>query len=442
MQRKLYNDLSQWKNDNKRKPLILRGARQTGKTYLLKYFGEKNFKVVHYFNFEVEQSYHKAFNESLDPKQIIKNLEIISEKKINLEKDFIIFDEVQSCSRALHSLKYFAEMSEEHYLAAAGSLLGIYLDQESFPVGKVVFLDLYPLCFEEFLEWRGKAQLLEFVCHYKLEDKIPEFVHDKLWQLYLEYLFIGGLPEVVASFIADTNELSFESAQRVIKIQDNLINAYSADIAKHSGKVNSLHIDRVWRSIPLQLARSQDESSSKYKLKDAVPGVKGYQRLASAIDWLIASGLVIKLMIANKAEHPLLAYTKENSFKLFCYDTGMLLRLAQTNLTNILEQTKFTYKGYLAENFVIRELMTQNIDSIYCWKEKESEIEFLVNSNSGIIPIEVKSGYSTRARSLAIYKEKYQPKNAIVFSANLPRIGKSTIYLPIYLACRIHKLLA
>jgi uncharacterized protein len=435
MKRLITQKLQEWRQSPRRKPLILQGMRQVGKTYILKDFGDCYFPQTHYFNFEKDNALSKAFQGDLDPKQLLLSLSFHQNKDIRIETDLIIFDEIQACPRALTSLKYFCEELPNATICAAGSLLGIHLNTASYPVGKVDMLKLYPMNFQEFLLALGQEKLYQFLINYTLTDPINELIHARLWE-YLKYYFVvGGLPEVVSIF-ADLQSQLFNAFENVRLKQSELIVAYQADIAKHAGKVNAMHIDRIWRAIPQQLAREQNGGAAKFKFKGIIPNVDRYDRMADAIDWLCAAQLVIKQPIAQKANLPLSAYIKENTFKLYLSDVGLLGALSDLSPKTLLDYDYGSYKGYFAENFVAQAFLATGVNQLYSWQEGGSEIEFLREVNGNLIPIEVKSGWVTRAKSLQSFATKYHPLYSIILSAS-NHISKSNAknrYYPLYLA--------
>lgn len=445
MKRKFIEQLVAWKKQHppSRKPLILRGARQVGKTYILEEFGKHYFPNFYYFNFEKESSLHKIFDYDLDPQRIINELSIRVNQQINIKKDLIIFDEIQSCPKALTSLKYFNEELPELHLCAAGSLLGIHLNQVSYPVGKVNTLTMHPMSFEEFLMALREEKAMEVLEEHrnlftkkekKTKSHFPEVLHEHLWGLLKLYFVVGGLPEVVSIFITNKRDLQL-SLENVRKKQEELIIDYQSDMTKHSGKVNAMHIDRIWKAIPAQLAQSQDGSINKFKFKDVIPGISRYDRLVSGIDWLEAAGLILKVPIAKCARIPLSAYIKENSFKLLSFDVGILGAMSGLAPKVILDYDYGSYKGYFAENFVAQEFVCSN-KRLFSWEEGEAEVEFLWEEDGEIIPIEVKSGWITKARSLQSFNEKYHPRCQVILSGKNFHFSQKNqkYYCPLYFA--------
>lgn len=440
MKRSFINLLSSWKNRPDRKPLIIRGARQTGKTYILNEFGRDYFPHFHYFNFEKDGSLANLFEYDLDPKRIIKELNFRLNHAIDLTQDLVIFDEIQACPRALSSLKYFNEDLPELAVCSAGSLLGIHLNESSFPVGKVDMLYMHPMSFEEFLIANGDERYVEIIRQSPI-TAMPETFHSYLWSQLKIYFVIGGLPEVVKIYLRNKDD-AFKALQAARKKQEELVIAYHADMAKHSGKANAMHLERLWSAIPNQLAQSQDGSANKFKFKDVVPGISRYDRLATAIDWLQAAGLIIKIPISRSGHLPFSAYVKENTFKLFCFDVGILGAISDLSPKVILDYDYGSYKGYFAENFVAQELLlTKN--KLYCWEEGESEIELLLEEKGMVIPVEVKSGFSTKAKSLQSFKEKYHPPYQVILSAKnyFHDKNRNTYFCPLYLSGNLLKMM-
>ncbi len=432
MKRKMMARLVEWKDEKRRKPLLLKGVRQVGKTHLLKEFGRLHFPKCHYFNFEKEPDLAKIFEADLDPQRILNDLSFYRDRPIQIGADLVIFDEIQEVPKALTSLKYFQEECSKLHLCAAGSLLGLHLNDGSFPVGKVTFEVLRPMSFEEFLmalEDKGLPFLQKL-------SKIPPLVHEHLWEQLKRYFVVGGLPEVVAIYCENKDNL-FEACAKVRKKQDDLLNSYYADIAKHSGKVNAMHIDRVFRAVPAQLSQVQDGSIGRFKFRGVVPGITHYDRIASAIDWLEAAGMVLKVHIVNTGHLPFKGYSKENLFKLMLFDVGILGNMSGLPPKVILEYEYGSYKGYFAENFVAQELICHGRDSLFSWHEQNSELEFLLEENGRVIPVEVKAGSITKAKSLRVFTEKYRPPYQVIFSGRPFSIESgATHHYPLYLAGR------
>jgi len=440
MKRAIINNLLAWKNSKDRKPLILRGARQVGKTYILQEFGKTEFPRCHYVNFESDEQLGVLFESDLSPGRIINELQFYLDTSIDTACDLIILDEIQRYPRALTSLKYFCEQMPEVALCTAGSLLGVSLAGESFPVGKVTFLDLYPLSFDEFLEGIGKLRLVELLRAHVFQEPFPQLAHEQLWDLWKHYLITGGLPEAVNIYRQHLKN-PYEAIKAVRRIHRDLLDTYMADIAKHSGKTNARHIARLWRNVPVQLARTQDGSAPKFRFKDAVPGLRGYERLASPLDWLENARLVLRTSIVNRAETPLVGFVRDNRFKQYFFDVGLLSTVTDIDPAIILKYDYGSYKGYVAENFVAQELLTTGVRDLFCWEGRTSEVEFLLETPSGVIPVEVKSGRVTRSKSLNVFEERYHPRQSIVLSARNVKTDGSRLYAPVYAAGRLGRLL-
>lgn len=437
MKRQIIKKLNAWKTSKLRNPLIVKGARQVGKTYILKEFGRTAFPNYLYVNFEEDEQLEKIFAKDLNPNRILNELRFHLNRDLDIPTDLLIFDEIQSSPRALTSLKYFSEELPQLAICCAGSLLGLQLGAGSFPVGKVDFLEMYPMSFDEFLLGTGEKRAYEFLENCTLETEIPEIVHSRLWELFKIYLVTGGLPGVVNVFNEHKKDL-YQAMQAVRNKQNNLILGYEADMAKHCGKQNSMHISRLWRNIPTQLAREQDGSSSKFKFKDVIPGIRGYSQLEGIIDWLHTAGLIIKTYIVKKPRLPLTAFSAENQFKLFFFDTGILGAISKLPPKTILDYQFGTYKGYLAENFAAQQFLDAGADGLFSWKEVTSEVAFLREIEGKLIPIEIKSGWVTQAKSLNIFAQKYAPDYRVIMSAKRLSIdyNRNVHRYPLYLASR------
>ncbi len=437
MYRSLVEKLQAWKLNKDRKPLILFGARQIGKTYLLNEFGEKFFKNYIYINFEKNPQMAEVFEQDLDPTRIVKELEFKFKKPFNKNEDLLIFDEIQAAPKAITSLKYFCEDMPELALCSAGSLLGIKHGESSFPVGKVDLLNMYPMSFAEFLLACDHKDYHDFLENFQRDTRLPDFIHEDLFRFWKIYLAVGGLPAVVSSFAENKEDLNL-AFNKVRETQESIINIHLADIAKHCGKVNAMHIERVWNNIPNQLSKTQDGSAAKFKFKGVVPNLKGYSQLVGAIDWLLAAGLAIKVPIINHASLPLKAYVEESQFKLLMYDVGILGALASLDPAAIMDYQYGTYKGFFAENFVAQEFAFSSgrVDRLYSWQEAKSEVEFVREIETKVIPLEVKSGHNTRARSIDVFAKKYQSPYKVIFSANKVKIDSesNTHRYPLYMA--------
>jgi predicted AAA+ superfamily ATPase len=436
MKRKISGDLVTWKNSSSRKPLVLRGARQVGKTYILKAFGRQEFQKLHYINFEEDDRIEELFLKDLRPARILDELQFYLNSSIDRTKDLLVLDEIQRCPRALTSLKYFCEEMPELALCAAGSLLGVHLNSESFPVGKVTFLDLFPMSFEEFLEGTGQDRLAGLLASQPFSAPVPEIAHEQLWEQWKLYLAVGGLPEAVKTY-GEQQENRYTALQAVRKIQRDLFDAYLADIAKHSGKTNALHVERLWKNVPVQLARNQDGSAPKFRFRDSIPGLRGYEQISGPLSWLERAELVLRTSIVDAADRPLAGHAQENQFKLYFMDSGLLGAVSGISPSVLLQYGFGSYQGYVAENFVAQELKAAGHRELYCWQGRTSEIEFLIERPEGSVPVEVKSGRVTHAKSLSVYIERYHPVQAYVLSARNIASQNSRTGLPLYMAGRL-----
>ncbi len=437
MKRSLYADLLRWKDARTRKPLILRGARQTGKSYLLSMFGRAEFPGFHLFDFEKNgRELAPLFEASLDPQRLVRDLGLYQEKPIE-PSDLILFDEIQNCPRALTSLKYFCEDLPGQPVCAAGSLLGVALLESAYPVGKVTHLDLFPMNFEEFLENSGHDLLIEAFHSAWQEGHTSAAVHTKLWERLRAYYVTGGMPEAVAAFFGHGED----EAAGLLAARDvhrELVRSFMQDFAKHSGAVNAAHIAAVFEDVPRQLSGHTDTSVKRYRFKQAVPGIRGFARLEGPIGWLEKAGLVYKVPVCCRAEIPFQTFTKANMFKLFICDVGLLGSMLGLSPSVVMGQDFGITKGFFAENFVACEWMTAGSSSLYSWTERNSEIEFLIASGSDVIPVEVKSGLRTRSQSLRQFLLKYEPSQAIKVSGKpLASLKGSLLNIPLYYAGRI-----
>ena len=397
--------LLKWKNSEYRKPLILRGARQTGKTWLLKEFGRTAFNKTVYVNFEETPSLQGLFQADFDIARIITTISIFSNTTIDAKDTLIVFDEIQAAEKGLTCLKYFSENAPEYYVVAAGSLLGMGLHSNiSFPVGKVNFLDLRPMSFSEFLSALGEESLANAIA--KQDWNILPIFHSKLSEYLKYYLFTGGMPEVVKIFAETRNW------ELVRQIQNQILHSYEGDFSKHAPVEIVPRIRMVWQSIPAQLAKE----NKKFVFGVIREGARA-KDFELAIQWLLDSGLLLKSHQVSKPALPLIAYQNLSVFKLFLHDVGLLGAMSGLNARTLIEGNKvFTeFKGALAEQFVMQQLRLKSESYIGYWTNERStaEVDFVVQDEGEIIPIEVKSGENTKAKSFRQFYEKYQPSKAI-----------------------------
>lgn len=425
MKRTSYQKLLHWKNDKYRKPLILRGARQVGKTYLLTQFSKEYASYV-YINFEKMPQVISIFTGNIDPKEIITKLEIFFAVTIDPKNTLIIFDEIQECPEALNALKYFNEEANEYHIVAAGSLLGIKLNRDKgFPVGKVDFMDLKPLSFFEFLEALGEEKLCNYLENIKTFAPIDEAIHQKCIELLKQFFVIGGMPEVVARFI-DTKDYG-----QVRKVQQAIVDAYVLDFAKHAHPNDVTKIMAIWESIPNQLAKE-----NKKFIFSAINKSARARDYESAIQWLVDAGLIYKAFNVSVPKIPLDSYADKNIFKIYMLDVGLLGFMSRLPVKAILDGHKlFTeFKGALTENFAAQELIVNKFDKLYYWTSSgTAEVDFLLSYELHIYPLEVKAGISTHKKSLLSFAEKYQ--NNILSRATLMNLkANGDIYnYPLYL---------
>jgi len=442
MKRSIYRELVAWKEGKDRVPLILRGARQVGKSYILRELGKNEFAKCHHFDFEKnKRELLPLFRENLSPDRLIANLSLFARVQIEAGKDLVIFDEIQNCPEALTSLKYFSEDMPSMFVCAAGSFLGVSLSGTSFPVGKVCYLDLYPLSFEEFLVNMGDETLFKEFQESLLLGRVSSLLHSRLWDCLKEYYVVGGMPRIVSIYFS-LRDRKAEGMHRARRLQAELLDTYRGDFSKHAGKLNALHIGSVFENIPIQLTSYVDESVQRYRFRDVVPGKRGYASLAGPIDWLLGAGLVYKVPICEKSQLPFKSFTKANIFKLYVFDVGLLGCMLDLDPHTLMAQDYGLIKGFFAENFVASELTASGEKSLYSWSERESEIEFLLDIDGAIDPVEVKSGIRTKAQSLRQYLIKYKPELAVMVSGKPLDLAKRPVLTcPLYYSGKlVHRL--
>ena len=430
LERNAIQDLISWKNDAERKPLVLRGARQVGKTWLMKEFGRNYYKSFVYFNFDEEDELKSIFETNKNPQRIIELLSMICGEKILPEETLIIFDEIQECPEALNTLKYFKEKANEYHVIAAGSLLGTLLAKpKSYPVGMVNLLDIYPLKFDEYLEATDFG-LYAYYESIQKEQQIEEIFHNRLLEAYNNYLIIGGMPECVASWV------KYKDPARVSQIQRELIEIYENDFSKHNGKVNSGRILMVFRSIVAQLAKP----NVKFMYGAVREGGRA-RDFEEAIEWLVSAGMLNRVYNVAKMEHPLSAFDKLDQFKLFVFDTGLLKHMAGIDNSAILLKADYQFKGPLTENYVLQQLRGQfEVEPRY-YSDKNSEIDFVLQNGTEIIPVEAKGGEDRSAPSFKRYIAENAPEHALRFSKRGYRKDGAITNIPLYLAGKTKQLL-
>lgn len=432
MKRTALLQLVKWKEQEDRKPLILKGARQVGKTWLMRQFGKEYYEDFFYFNFDEEEEIKSIFRSNKDPVRIVELLGLLKGKKIEPGRHLIIFDEIQECPEALNSLKYFCEKAGEYHIISAGSLLGTLLAQpKSYPVGKVNIINIYPMSFGEFL-CATEESLYTYYDGIRKGSTIEEIFHNRLMEIYKYYLIIGGMPECVASWIKN------KDASKVLKIQQELLELYENDFSKHNGKVNSGRILLVFRSIVNQLAKDNE----KFLYGCVREGARA-REFEEAIEWLVSAGMVIRINNVSKPEHPLKAFQEQNHFKLFLFDVGLLKCMAGISNEAILLKNDYQFKGQLAENYCLQQLRDCfDILPQYYVQGQNSEIDFVLQNGMEIIPVEVKAGESVHANSFKRYIAKNKPLHAVRFSGLGYKEQETIINIPLYLVGKTKYLLS
>ena len=430
MNRNAIQDLINWKSSKERKPMVLKGARQVGKTWLMKEFGQNCYNSFVYFNFDEEDELKSIFETNKNPHRIIDLLSMIAGEKILPGETLIIFDEIQECPEALNTLKYFKENANDYHVIAAGSLLGTLLAKpKSYPVGMVNLLDISPLTFDEFLA-AVDPPLYDYYVSIQKNQQIEDIFHNRLLEAYNYYLIIGGMPECVASWV------KYKDPAKISQIQHELIEVYENDFSKHNGKVNSGRILMVFRSIVTQLAKPNEKF-----MYGAVREGGRARDFEEAIEWLVSAGMLSRVYNVSKMEHPLSAFDRLDQFKLFVFDTGLLKHMAGIDNSAILLKSDYQFKGPLTENYCVQQLRGQFEIAPRYFSDKNHEIDFLLQYGAEIIPIEVKSGEDKSAPSFKKYVADHQPEYALRFSKRGYRKDGYITNLPLYLARKTRDLL-
>ena len=427
MKRKITQQLVEWKNSSARKPLILNGARQVGKTFILREFGRENYKNTVYVNLESNGTVASMFNDDISPSKLIKYLEAETGERILPNETLIILDEIQSCERAVTSLKYFREEAPVYHIAAAGSLLGVAINrnQTSFPVGKVNVIRLYPLDFEEFLTATGNDLLIDEITEcYTQMSPINEGLHQKALDLYHDYLIIGGMPEAVKAFI-ETN--SYIDASLV---QSSIIDSYTADMAKYASNSEAVKIRACYNSIPAQLAKDNKKFQYKVVQKGGSSSIFG-----ASLEWLKQAGVILECQRVDQGTMPLPVYADQTSFKIYMSDVGLLVNKSQMSVNTIITGESNIFMGAVTENYIAQQLAAKNY-SLYYWTvaNSQAELDFVLQKNDKIYAIEVKKGEHVRSRSISVFKQKYSPNYAIRFSQKNFGKTEEVISIPLYAA--------
>lgn len=425
MKRKIEDRLLTWKDKtSNRLPLIVNGARQVGKTYILRKFGAEQFNNVVYINLETNLTVASCFSDNITPERLLRYLEASTGERIIPGETLIILDEIQSCERALTSLKYFCEESPEYHIVAAGSLLGVAINRQrySFPVGKVETITLYPLDFEEFLWARGKEFLCEEIHRaYKTMEPLPEALHQEAIELYREYLLIGGMPACINAFL---NSGSFLD---VPLVQNEILDNYIADMAKYASNTDSVKIRACYNSIPAQLAKDNKKFQYKVVQKGGSAALFG-----ASIEWLNLAGVVLKCQRISQAYEPIAVYADLSAFKLYMGDVGLLTMKSGISQQTVLSGEGNTFMGAVTENYVAQQLVVKGYDLYYWESGSAAELDFVLQKDNQIIGIEVKKGEHVRSRSLNVFVSNYKPDYSIRLS--LKNFGEKELLrsIPLY----------
>lgn len=422
MKRYVMTRLQKWKDSPDRKPLVIRGARQVGKTWIMKEFGKSFYDNFVYCNFDEDNELKSIFTNNKNPHRIIEILSLLNNIKIIPGSTLIIFDEIQECPEALNTLKYFYEKANEYHIIAAGSLLGTLLAKpKSYPVGMVNLLEIYPLNFCEFLMATNEP-LYNYYESITNNQAIDEIFHNRLLEAYNNYLIIGGMPECVSSWI------TYKDPQKIIQIQKELISLYENDFSKHNGKINSGRILMVFRSITTQLAKENE----KFIYNSIREGARA-RDYEEAIEWLVSAGMLNRVYNLSKIDYPLSVYAKLDSFKLFVFDTGLLKCMANIDNSSILLKSDYQFKGPLTENYVLQQLKSTYGSDLYYFSNKNSELDFIMQNKTSINIIEVKAGEDKSSPSFKKCINENNELQGIRYSRrNYIKNGK-IINIPLYL---------
>lgn len=409
MKRKIEERLLAWKDKtSNRLPLIVNGARQVGKTYILRKFGVEQFKNVVYINLETNLAVASYFNDNITPERLLRYLEASTGERIVPGETLVILDEIQSCERALTSLKYFCEETPEYHIVAAGSLLGVAINRQrySFPVGKVETITLHPLDFEEFLWARGKEVLCEEIRRaYETMEPLPDALHQEAIELYREYLLIGGMPACINAFL---NSGSFLD---VPLVQNEILDNYIADMAKYASNTDSVKIRACYNSIPAQLAKDNKKFQYKVVQKGGSAALFG-----ASIEWLNLAGVVLKCQRINQAYEPIAVYADLSAFKLYMGDVGLLTMKSGISQQTVLSGEGNIFMGAITENYVAQQLAAKGYDLYYWESSNTAELDFVLQKDNQIVGIEVKKGEHVRSRSLSVFANSYKPSYSVRLS--------------------------
>ncbi len=418
--------LRKWKENPSRKPLVLQGARQVGKTWLLKEFGQTCYEDVAIFNFDENPELKQFFASTKDTKRILDNLSLVHGKNIQPQTTLIIFDEIQECNDALNTLKYFAENAPTYHIACAGSLLGVAMSRgASFPVGKVEFMNIYPLSFMEFL-CAADTKLYDYTQQINEIAPIPDLFFNQLLDKFKMYFISGGMPEAVNELL-ETGDIA-----NTQKIQQNILNAYVLDFSKHADNKEVTKTTYIWNSLPSQLARD----NKKFIYKAVKPGARA-REYEDSLQWLFNAGLIHKVNHCSKPALPLAAYDDISAFKIYSLDVGLLRQQSRLAPSAIVEGNRLLteYKGALTENYILSSLI-RNFENLpkYWTSGNTAEVDFILQVENEIIPIEVKANENVVGKSLAFYRKEFAPQLSIRYSLKNLKCDNGLINIPLFLA--------
>lgn len=433
IRRDIIDRLKQWKDSKDRKPILLKGARQTGKTWIMEEFGKECFEYVAIFNFDKVEELAAVFEKTKDVQRILKELTLFTEVPIEAGKTLLVFDEIQLCEGALNSLKYFCEDAPQYHIIAAGSLLGVAIRKKnmSVPVGKVQILRMYPVTFKEFLQ-ASDERTYRYVNSLDVIEPLPDIILSKLELEYKRYLVCGGMPEAVTALLGN------KGGQAVDETLQNILDMYTLDFSKYASSTEIPRINSLWASLPSQLAK--ENRKFLYRIIRSGARAREYE---DALLWLEEAGLIYRIFNVSKPGLPLSAYQELSAFKVYACDCGLLRRLAKLSPEVILSgNTVYTeFKGALAENAILQSLVPQSDVMPYYWSsENRAEVDFLLQFPTEIVPVEVKADSRISGKSLSVYANKFAPDLKIRFSMNNLKINDGLLSCPIPLADWIDKL--
>jgi predicted AAA+ superfamily ATPase len=440
IQRDILHELEAWKNNQHRKPLVLQGARQVGKSFVLQKFGEQYFTNCVSVDFDLEPEHKAEFAKTKDPRRLVAYIASVKGIKINPADTLLIFDEIQECNDALNSLKYFCEQMPEQAIVCAGSLLGVALKREgaSFPVGKVDFMTLFPVSFKEFLALYNERLSLLFQQQVKALNKkidaVPEIIHNQLIEAYKIYLCCGGMPETVSHYLetSDWNEVD--------KINHQILTAYTLDFSKHINNKDIPRVHKLWNTLHNNLGK--DDRKFKYAMIEKGARARDYE---DAVEWMSLAGLVHRVFEVQTLRLPLSSCKNSSAFKLYLSDVGLLRTKFRLDPQTIMlgDRLFIEFKGILTENYVLQSLVRQLGSDIFYWMSgNTAEIEFVIQPSQQIIPIEVKSSLSVKSKSLTEYRKKYLPELSVRLSLKNVTQNDDLLNLPLYLADYLSQFIA